>query len=1252
MYTGLARSNGNPGLGSGGGVMRIAIRKVSRPQSAALLGFFALAVQGWAQTGTANIQGTVRDASGAVLPAAKVTITHVQTSRQYSTTSTEVGFYLFPPVQVGPYQIAVEAPGMETWKGELTLQAGQTAEVNPALKVGAAVTEITVAGDVTPLVTTTSPTLATVVERTRIEQLPVNGRRIENLLYITTPGIEASSGAVPRVFGLRYAVELLQDGAVLANRQRQEFPQRPPGLDTIEEFRAETSNSSAKLNRPATVILVTKAGANQVHGSAFETSRNSAIGVARARQDFYLKPPPLNRNEFGFSLGGPVYLPKLYSGRNKTFFFLAYEGFIQRSASTRSVTMPTEAMRQGDFSGLINAAGQRSTLYDPSTTEANWRRQPFPNNQIPLNRRSPLATYLYNVTPAPTHPNVNPLVSANWFGTGYDRRNQTTETARVDHRLSDRDQLFFRYSHNPNTRQSTTSLGGGPTTLDGRANAYIDAGENDSGVASWTHTFSPTFFSETIFSVQRDHREITPIVNQDITTQLGLSNPFKGVGFPRITSTGFGMDYDSAANLNMDFSRIYNFDQNFTKVHGRHEFQFGGRWRYESIDILADTQETQGRIFFNSLGTSLYDPASGSSYGAVPLTGHDAANMYLGVATYYARYFPSFFYMRTGENSAYFQDNFKVNSRLTLNLGLRYEYNSPARDRDNTILGFDQKTHAIVMGRTLDDLVKLNHAHPAIAKAFADLGVKYETREQSGLPKKFVYPNRWDFGPRLGFAYRMGPASRPIVLRGGYALYSFPESLKLLTCETRAIVPTTATFTNNPNTAQQSPDGLPNYLLRSVPRTIAGANSQEVLDLTKVTGLSRGSATVYHMDPHLPTARAHEWNFTLEREILADTSVRLSYVGTNGIRLNQYYSYNDGPSAYIWYATTGLPLPTGEFANVATRNFDREVLGTIWQYQKSGWSNNSSLVAEAQRRYSGGYAFQVFYSMSNAMRAGGDGYRDDILRAPNTFLPGAVPDDNQARNRLQFYRRDIAIPKHRVNWNWIVDLPFGRGKPLGRNSNGLLNGLIGGWQIAGNGALASRYFQLPTTMWGAPGKVEVYGKQYPIQDCRSGVCYDGWLYYNGYIPANRINSVNAAGRPNGVMGVPSNYKPAVQPLIPYGTTTPQPNAPAGTNLTSLWDTNTVWVPLRNGTVQRVEYNNNLHPLQNQFVLGPMLWSMNASAFKSMQLREQMFLRFNIDFFNVFNMPGTNLPNATTGIILNQTSANSSRVLQLTGRLSW
>src|SRR5262249_55741549 len=378
--------------------------------------------------GTGTIEGTVRDASGAVVPKASVKVTHTATNREYASETNEAGVYFIPSLQTGSYQILVESPGMESWKGELNLAAGQAAEVNTTLKPGSTVTSVTVAGDVTPLVTTTSPTLATVVERERIEQLPLNGRFITTLIYLTTPGVE--SGSVPRVYGLRYATELLQDGAVLENREWQSIPARPPGLDTIGEFRAETNNSSAKLNRPGTFMLTTKAGTNEVHGSLFETARNSGLGVARAREDFYLKPPHLVRNEFGGSLGAPVWIPKVYNGRNRTFFFFAYEGYQLRSASTRSIAVPTAPFRNGDFSNLIDGQGRRFTLHDGLTTDSKtWAREPFPGNQLPMSRQSPLARYLYSVTPLPTQGD-NPLVTSNWFGLGFANTRQHTETVR------------------------------------------------------------------------------------------------------------------------------------------------------------------------------------------------------------------------------------------------------------------------------------------------------------------------------------------------------------------------------------------------------------------------------------------------------------------------------------------------------------------------------------------------------------------------------------------------------------------------------------------------------------------------------------------------------------------------------------------------------------------------------------------------------------------------------------------------------
>ena len=1208
-----------------------------------------------AQTGTGNIQGSVRDATGAVVPKAKVTVVHTATAREYSTETNEVGFWIFPVMQGGAYQVAVEFAGMEPWKGTLTLAAGQSAVVEVMIRPGSTATSVTVAGDVTPLITTNSPTLSTVLDRSRIEQLPINGRFITTLLYMTTPGVEA--GSVPRVWGLRYATEMLQDGAVLENREWQSLPARPPGLDTIAEVRSETNNSSAKMNRPGTFMLTTKSGTNQVHGAAFETLRNSGLGVARARQDFYTKPPPLVRNEFGVSLGGPVWIPKLYNGRNRTFFFFAYEGYQLRQSSTRSIAVPTPAFREGDFSGLVDAQGRAFTLYDPLTTNpATWTRQPFSGNRIPGARMSPLSKYLYSVTPLPTFSD-NPLVTANWFGTGFDQTRQHTETLRIDHKVNDSNHLFFRYSHSPASGARTSSpYGDSPTTLDRRANAFIDSQQNDSGIANWTHTFSPSFFSETLVTVSRDYRGQLPFTGtEEISTKLGLPNPFNGVGFPRIpysmsTGTAGSMNYDSSINPTINYGKIYNVDQNFTKIRGRHELQFGGRFRYEQLETLNDQQIGQGQLDYNNVGaTGLYDPTSGAAYAPAPFTGHVAANFFLGIGTYQAQFNRTWYRPRVHERALYFQDNFKVNSRLTLNLGLRWEYNSPINERDQTIFGFDEKSKAVILSRTIADLAERKVVLPSIVDAYTGLGMKFTTPEAVGLPDSLTYSNRFDFGPRAGFAYRLGSSNRNTVIRGGYSIFAYPESLRLFSGNTQNTIPGRGNISANPNAAEQSPDGLPNYLLRSVPTVIAGVNSSNVLNTSRVSGITRGGGATYYLDPRQPTARAHQWNLLIERELFANTVLKFGYVGTHGMRMSQWYTYNDASPGYIWFQTTRAPLPTGEFANVARRPFDQQLFGTIQRYQKTGWSNFNGLQVEFEHRYSKNYAFQVFYVMSNAMRTAGDGWRDDTLRPANYYLPGTVPEDDQARNRLLFYRRDTGIPKHRVNGNFLVDVPIGKGKRIASNAGRAVDAVIGGWQVAGNGTLTSRYFQIPTNLWGAQGKIETYGKKHPVQDCRSGVCYDGWLYWNGYIPANRINSVDSrTGRPNGVMGVPDSYRPFQTPIIPTpanGGSPSDPNFP-------FYESNNVLVRLNNGTDQRVGFDTGLHPLQNQFLMGPMIWSMAASVFKTVPIGDRVSLRVNVDFLNnAFNMPGTTMPGGD-GVITNRFSANAPRVLQLTMRLLW
>jgi hypothetical protein len=350
--------------------------------------------------------------------------------------------------------------------------------------------------------------------------------------------------------------------------------------------------------------------------------------------------------------------------------------------------------------------------------------------------------------------------------------------------------------------------------------------------------------------------------------------------------------------------------------------------------------------------------------------------------------------------------------------------------------------------------------------------------------------------------------------------------------------------------------------------------------------------------------------------------------------------------------TTGEPTPTGLYSGTARRAFDQQLWGTIREYAKTGWSNYNGMEFELERRYSKGVGFQLSYVMGNTLAAGAT-WGPGVIPATNQFMPGTVPEDYDARNRFLNYRRDTEIPKHRVRWNWIVDLPFGKGKPLAGDAGSLLDKFIGGWQLAGMGNLRSNYFSLPTTHYNLTGeKIEMYGYKYPIQNCTSGVCQPGYLWWNGYIPSNRINSVDANGKPNGYMGIPENYKPAVTPLIPWGSTTLPPNAPANTNIQSNWDTNNVWIKMNNGSTIRTGYSPGLHPWRNQYLPGIRQWGLDASLFKNVRLGERLNIRINGDFFNVLNAPGNPNSIGGDGMLSIRNSGNAARTLQMGARITW
>jgi hypothetical protein len=604
--------------------------------------------------------------------------------------------------------------------------------------------------------------------------------------------------------------------------------------------------------------------------------------------------------------------------------------------------------------------------------------------------------------------------------------------------------------------------------------------------------------------------------------------------------------------------------------------------------------------------------------------------------------------MRSSHVSGYFQDNWKVTQDLTLNLGLRYDFLPPLLDKNGVNALFDFPNHAIVRTASIADLIRQGATTQAIVNMHLGIGVKFATTKEAGMPDSLVNVRQRNFSPRLGFAYRRGVGNRSLVVRGGYGAYRFPLGARLFNAQ-RSNPPLQGTVSYNINSAAQSPDGLANWGLRSVPTIITGTSSAlNAIDPNAANAIGRGIG-VDVFAPNLATPVAHEWNLTLETEIMSNTLLRVGYVGTAARNLDQGIQMNGQPSNYVHYATTGTPLPTGAYSKVALRNYDQTTYGAINVYSTTGYSNYNGLQVEVQRRFSQGLGFQWFYVMSNALWVGSGGGTlsgSSSVPDPVTFMPGAVPSDFDALNRFLNYQRDTEVPKHRVNWNVLYDLPFGHGKAI-LHSRGLLNRIVGGWQLAASCSMNSRYWALPTGNWGSLDEVQIYGLKHPIEDCRSGTCFQGYLDHTGYIPANQINTRNAAGQCIGVCGVPADYRPSHQPIWP----TPANPNPSDPNY-ALYGTNIVFVPMKSGAQQRIGYDTGLHPWRNQYMPGPWRWTVDSSLFKTIPLNDRLKVRLNMDFFNVFNAPGIPMPEAGSGLLSLRNSNVAGRELQWTLRLNW
>ncbi len=1168
------------------------------------------------QTGLGVVKGTVSDATGAVIPGARVTLTHEDTNIIRESETSEVGSFEFPAVPLGRYIMSVEITGFKKYEASFLLEAGQTLELSPAMEIGSVDTVVEVSG-AAPVITTSTVEISDVKDAMRIRQLPLNGRQITTL-FALTPGVEG--GGSPRVNGMKVgSVEMLLDGISLVDRFGGGMSRVQPGLDTVQEFRIETVGSSARNSRPATVQLVTKSGTNEIHGSSFWTHRNNAAGLrARSRTDGN-DAAQLIRNEFGVSAGGPII-------KNKTFWFAAYEGTRQRQARFAEAPVPTADMWSGDLSNLIDSDGVQTLFFDPSTSSAQGTRDLFPNQFIPQSRQNPFGKLMQAQTPAPTN-GVHPLIGINFTANYPDKLDRNQWMGKIDHQLTSKDTLSGRLTFN----KLTNDLLGGrfgtpPVGCTNCGGSGKTAAKVYNSMIRWNHTFSPTIFNELQFSNHRTPKSSGTQGNDEPwADNLGLPNPFGVTGWPTLCGAdGFMFrrwgcwDGDNRKDENLT---SYQIDENVTWIKGKHSMQFGAKLRQEYNNIR-ELQQAQGSHSFGGAWTAQFDPVDQQ---AEAFTGNGLGSILLGLPTALSNQANrGFFYFEQFELGLYFQDNIKVTPKLTLNLGVRYDRWAPYGEKFNRLTNvdltrIDSQFQVITPGDS--SIESLPGLLPAQIASYAARGLTWTTANAAGFPSSLIPADNNNLGPRLGAAYRVNDKT---VIRASYGEYFWTMPLSQILQSSRTNPPLNLRFTNDVAT-QQGQDDF--YALSRNPRSGDFIQNNSVPTDGIVTLSSRAQGMTAWDVNNWSDNRMRAWHFTVEREIMKETAVRLSYIGNNGRDLEQRFSVNQRETQFNYQARTGLQVP----GNPDLRRVNQD--WSLRGINHTGFSNSHSLQAEVERRYSDGLAFQWFYTFGRALSttdAGGftsgnggiNSTGGQNFRVPqNSELLGAPNLSYEERQRLG-YINSGNVPAHRVTWNVIYDLPFAR------KAKGLYKHVAGGWQLATIGSWRSGMWQ------GVSGGRYLFGD--PTLDASERLILTRGgrqqrLFFKGDFDPSSVSGVDQA---------------ALERLIPADRSQ-RVLRPLGASFN-----NRLPQQLADGSVRQTSVTDNVNWNSRNFFRGAGSWNVDLSLFKNFFVTEDISVRLTADAFNAFNAPMDVNPNSTTGLQDLSRQSNQPRIIQFSLRLNW
>jgi len=978
---------------------------------------------GLAQTSLGGVKGVVTDSSNAVVPGADVTLKNLDTNQTRTTTSNDVGLYAFPSVPAGNYLVTAEMTGFAKFEGRLVLRVGQEATVDIRLVVASESVEVTVA-DSTPVVETSTSTLYDIKESERIETLPLNGRSIATL-FALTPGVNREAGTT-QVNGLQQGnVQFLADGVSIEDKYLGDFTRVSPALEGVQEFKVEALNSSAQYSKPATISYLTKSGTNQIHGSALETYRSNGL---LARNPFSTQPQSkLIRHEFGGSVGGPIILPKIYNGKDKTFFFFTYEGLRLTQRYSAFKGSPTEDLRNGDFSNY-KPTGEDTvyTIYDPLTTRFDpatglYVRDPFPNNRIPEHRISAMAKAalsrypLPNIAGAPIDQNLEVRLPS---GTNEDKF-----TVKGDHQTA-KDNFTLTYTFVDQVRPSPKS--GAPTTEiyynEATARTY-------QGTFANTHTFTPSVVNEFRVGFTRPNSRRGPTIKEPrITDLLNLPNVTGDSGWPCLYPLdpvtwdlefggwprGIFWDDDNPQTAPQLFT---TWIDNLSMIKGSHSLKMGVQFRTMAVNS-DERGQPRGCYTFGPQWTALGDEVG----NIIPGTGSGFASFLLGYDDWgELRSDKGFFYHRQKDLGLYFHDDWKVLPRLTLNLGIRYEYYTRYRDIRDQISTYDPKTGAVVLNGPVEEAFAVN---PAAVAAYRTAGVVFRTAAETGLPAHLLQPDRNNFAPRIGFAYML-TGSGKTVLRGGWGISYWTLPLITLQAPTRQ---------NAPFNFTRSQVGYPRDaadLYRVIPPYVLGGDTPAFSD-TEV--FIAAPVNISPFDPYMKDSMAQTWNLTLQQEILPQTSLSLSYVGTRGSNLQFTEPVNTAYPASLYPDT----LEAQRRANPVFRDVNTLKTGA--------WSQSHQFQAEVMRNVSKGITFQAFYVLQKTLNTSeqttGSSSALPILGDRRSGIPSL--DD-----RLELEKGDSGYyPRHRFTFNFLIDLPFGPGQRFAGGTKGVLGKILEGWQIA------------------------------------------------------------------------------------------------------------------------------------------------------------------------------------------------------------